>query len=511
MLGRKAAFDRVWQALTKKSPANLMVVGSRYMGKTVFLNHIAACVREGGTSFRYVVHWHMGRDCPKTNDELVTRLCRELLAGLEGDKAAHDTYSEFLRPGSFDALRDVLDDMASNGVFVLMLWDMLDSPLSQPGIGADLWGQVRGLFYGKPHRVIVSSRDLPSNLVRDTETEESPFWNIFDQNAVRLAPFDDEERASILQGMVAHQFTKGATTELQNWTGGIPVLFLGMLNQIVENVPAGEVTERHVNDAAPGTDSAVGQQRKDLWRRCSETEKQLYHDLWATPKGLPLAETPAEERSALLQSGFASKAGDRLQGACRLQWERVKDGDGDRVALKRLFKEQGDYDANVRGLLELRLALVPDSMDGVKKFIRRGIGDLPESPDVSLSSVRGIVDAALDKIFAVELGAPPMIPPSWFVDWKNADEKGAEQYWNGQFPRARRGHQIRLLQLMTGTQNSTAKSTKVTKTTCVLLESAHGFGDFGQHVDGGKVTVGVAATAMMTCIELALSLAEDLK
>jgi hypothetical protein len=145
----------------------------------------------------------------------------------------------------------------------------------------------------------------------------------------------------------------------------------------------------------------------------------------------------------------------------------------------------------------------------LKRYIGRGIEDIPNLPEVCLSNARGILDRALDLIWVAELGTDKKIPSDWFALWKANGETGSEQYWNEQFP-IRRGHQIRLLQLLTGTDKSAPKARYVSKNTYALAQAAHGFGDFGQHIDGVAVDLGVAYAALTVCIELAASLEREL-
>jgi len=64
--------------------------------------------------------------------------------------------------------------------------------------------------------------------------------------------------------------------------------------------------------------------------------------------------------------------------------------------------------------------------------------------------------------------------------------------------------------LLTGTDKSDARAKFVTKNTYVLANAAQTFGDFGQHLDGATVEVGVAFTALTVCIELAAMLEREL-
>jgi hypothetical protein len=62
---------------------------------------------------------------------------------------------------------------------------------------------------------------------------------------------------------------------------------------------------------------------------------------------------------------------------------------------------------------------------------------------------------------------------------------------------------------MTGTEKSAPKAKKISKNTWALASSAQGFGDFGQHIDGIDIPVGVAVAAVNVCLELAASLERE--
>jgi hypothetical protein len=178
--------------------------------------------------------------------------------------------------------------------------------------------------------------------------------------------------------------------------------------------------------------------------------------------------------------------------------------------MARLFGSAEAFSGNARPVLEKRLSHLAKLDTTLKRYIARGIEDLPDHPDVCISNVRGIIDRALDLIWAAEFGSDRQIPAGYFSLWESKGENGAEQYWNGAFP-TKRGHQVRLLHLLTGTDKSPAKAKTVTRTTYALVSAAHGFGDFGQHMEGAIVDVGVAFAAMSLCLELAANLERELK
>ena len=142
------------------------------------------------------------------------------------------------------------------------------------------------------------------------------------------------------------------------------------------------------------------------------------------------------------------------------------------------------------------------------RYINKAIEDIPDYPEVCLQNIRGIIDCALELIWNVELGSDKEIPSEWFDYWSKRERGGVDMFART-FPK-KRGYQIRLLQLMTGTQDSVAKATKVTKNTYALANALQGFGDYGQHLEGTTVPTGVAVAAVTMCIELAACLTEEL-
>lgn len=69
---------------------------------------------------------------------------------------------------------------------------------------------------------------------------------------------------------------------------------------------------------------------------------------------------------------------------------------------------------------------------------------------------------------------------------------------------------MRLLNLMTGGGNSVPCAKYVTRGTYVLMNSAHSFGDFGQHQEGAPVDPGTAYAALHLCVELVAALKREL-
>jgi hypothetical protein len=160
----------------------------------------------------------------------------------------------------------------------------------------------------------------------------------------------------------------------------------------------------------------------------------------------------------------------------------------------------------------LRSAPAPGNRSAGSRARRRGRGDLrgaedlPDHPEIFLTHVRGIVNQAFELIWRAEL-EEKKIPSEWMATWKYNQERGVED-WQTAFPQG--VHRVRLLNLMTGTQSSNPCAKHVTKSTYVLMNAAHAFGEFGQHQEGAPVDSGTAYAALHLCIELSAALAREL-
>jgi hypothetical protein len=499
---------RLWKDLTKTTPSHLSIIGPRYAGKTVLMNGLAERMRLGDSPYIAAIVWDVGHQTPDSNEAFLNALCRKLGEGL---KAIDNVYGDqllALNEDRYSGLREVLDALHDDGFKVLMLWDGFDKPLSTGKITRNLWDQLRELASNPSLRLVTATRRPLHELIRSEESVTSDFWNVFDMNPIKVGVFDEDDRDAIMATITRFSLKSGAKSELENWTAGYPPLYLSLINHLIEIGVAGEIDNIDVNKAAEASIDGVGSILQYLWSDCPETAKDLYRHLVEYGE-TATSDIGKSERVHLGEKGFVKLSGSKVTYGCRLLEQYVKVNRADSGSIKRLFGNWEAYSRNIRSLLEHRLGQLTSLDATLCRFIQRSIEDIPDQPEVCLSNMRGIVDKALDLIWDVEFGPGRAIPLAWFTEWQHSGEKGSESYWDNKFP-IRRGHQIRLLQLMTGTQNSAPKAKRVSKNTCVLASAAHGFGDFGQHIDGTEVTVGVAVSAVNICIELAACLEKDI-
>ncbi|MDY0042688.1 MAG: hypothetical protein RBS57_20445 [Desulforhabdus sp.] len=508
MLGRAAVMQRLCNDLTKQTPSHLSVVGPRYAGKTVLMHGLAERMRQEGSLYTAVIIWDLGHQTPDSNPAFLKVLCRKLGEGLKLNGNDYGDHLLSVESDEYDEMREVLDILHTDNRKVLMLWDGFDKPLSTGKLTRNLWDQLRELASIPSLRLVTATRRPLHELIRSEESVTSDFWNIFDMTPVRVGVFDENDRTAIMEQIKGFTLKSGAKSELENWSAGCPPLYLALLNHIIESGAAGEIDNQVVNDAAGAALDRVSSILHYLWNDCPETAKNLYRHL-VEHYEIPTSDVGISERTQMAEKGFIKVLGGKVLKGCRFLEQHIRGLGEDAGSMVRLFGPWEEYRGNIRGLLELRLNQLTSLDASLCRYLQRSIEDIPEHPEVCLSSMRGIVDRALDLIWDAELGPARTIPAAWFIEWQHNGERGPESYWYNKFP-TKRGHQIRLLQLITGTQNSAPKANKVSKNCWVLASAAQGFGDFGQHIDGIEIHVGVAVSAVNVCLELAACLDGEL-
>lgn len=514
MLGRTRIMQRIWTDLTKATPSNLSIIGPRFIGKTVIMNALAQRAARADSPYEFVVYWHLGHVAPGSDDEFVAQLCdrvRNVLAASGGDYSEH---REYLGNHSFEFLKEVTDLLDSEGKAILMLWDGFDKPLGQGKLSGHLWDQMRTIFYGKKHKIITATRCPLSELIRCPEAITSPFWNIFDVSPVRISGLDEQDRDAIIGELSEHTIQPGAKTELFNWSSGCPPLFLAILNQVIEDIPSGQVDNRAINQVAPKVAERLSGVILAMWEDCPAGAKDLY--IYLVERGdLPFADAGKDDRRCLIEKGFALQTGNKITSSCQMLQEHVQGTERDFGTLARLFGAWEDYKSNIRSLLERRLAQISGFDELLRRLVARAIEDIPEFPDHCLNNLTGIEERALDLIWQREFGLSKTIPQEIIDYWDQVspDEKIIKRLKSeaGKILPGDRWLHCGLLQLLTGSKfGFKSKAKCASKDTYVLINAIHSFRNRSQHSDAQQMHVGVAVAAIMACLELLSCLEREL-
>jgi hypothetical protein len=508
MIGRAEVMRRIMSDLTKPSPNHLSIVGPRFSGKTVLLNELVGRLRAGTSPYGAIILWDLGHQTPTSDKEFMDGLRRQLAGAVSKIDADYGKHLLAAEGPAFQSMVEVLEAIGQEGAKVLMLWDGFDKPLGEGRLSRNLWDQLLELARLPSLRLVTASREKLSELARSEDSRTSDFWGVFDTNPVRLGPFDVDDLDAIFARVGERALGGDSRTELINWTGSYPPLLLSLTNAIAERKVTGAIGISEIRSAADSMREQIEVFVKYLWKDCPPTSRDLYYHILSS-KGIQADQAPKSDLAALLERGFVIKSGNRAAPACKFVAQYLEGISADTSGIARMFGSPDAYRANIRSVLERRLEQLVGLDAVLKHFLKRAIDDIPEQPESCLANIRGIVDKSLELIWRAELGKEKRIPSDWFKQWKLKGESGFEK-WNEQFP-SRRGHQMQLLRLMTGGENSPRVAKFISRKTAVLANAAQTFGDFGQHMDGVEIDIGVAHAAVVTCVELAECLLRELK
>jgi len=525
MLGRTQIIDRIIRELTKTSPSHRSIVGPRFIGKSVILAEVARRMRKDDSPYCAVIEWDLGHLTPQSDDEFLRALCAKLGQGLVD--ASQTEYGEYLiqdvKSDFHQEIANVMDSITDADLRVLMIWDGFDKPLSTGTLTRNLWDNLRELCLKDGFRLITATRRELHELIRDEKSVTSDFWNIFG-DIVRVPPMGTDDLDAILDGLSVYNFESGAKTELMNWSGGNPPLVLSILNAVCEACPSGSVTNADVNKAAEAACSHLAPILTSLWSDCSTPAQDLYASL-IDVRELPVAETNHAERTQLEEKGFAKATGTKVRPSCKLMEAIASGGKPDAGSMGRLFGEWDRYQANIRALLERRLAQIPNFDQRLIRLVARAVEDIPEYPDDCLNNLTGIRDRALSIIWEREFCGQPILPSDLIAYWSRVGQGDRKCWWwiTNRLDRTKpefdswtlptqsdAAIRVGLIQVLTGcSQGFEPRAKTVGKDTYVLLNTVHNFRNRGEHGDGQAMHVGVAVAAMMTCVELVGCLARE--
>ena len=501
MLGRERLFEELCRHLTKPTPDHMCVVGPPLFGKSVFLNHLASHFKDAGDHFVTSLYWDFRHGTPMTDDDFRRQFAERIKDALGPAQPELAEYLEIEEEGLRDLLQLVFNEMESKELRFLAVLDGFDHVLAGSGITRNLWDEMRDLGQKASLRLVTGSRRRLRELCKTEESRTSDFWEIFYDSPLQVGCFEDHDWSGFLDPFKVRGVTldDSARKEIGNWTGGVPILAAGLAERLLAGAPRGtSLSKPHVDAIAKETAEEKRDLLAALWDDCPI---ELRSDLAELADGdVPLSEVPAQRRRNLELRGFACTSRNKLRSSCRLMARYAKQEAAEVGNLQRLFGKAERFEANIRSLLELRLAQVDAADSELVAFVERAIRDLLPEPAHSVVWARSIAERALTVIWDAELEAG-----KFPQDWKAVREK----FGGSRIPRGR-GQQCGVLRLITGTSDNAPVSKFVTKPTCLLLDHLQSVGNFGQHRWGDSVTVPIAASFCLSAISLCESLARDL-
>jgi len=346
------------------------------------------------------------------------------------------------------------------------------------------------------------------------ESRTSDFFELF-PDTLTTGPLDDAD----LDGFIAPLPEQGvdvdtpARKELVNWTGGIPILVAAFLHELYSAAASGATVGRDlVNEIGETFEQRYPDILPVIWNDASELQLVLGQ---LTEGEVAAGDIPAPDRECLCSMGLAIESGNKVKSVCRLM-ERCSRKRAPRAQhLMQLFGGQEGYDANIRGVLELRLAHIQGMDATLHGYIKGAVRNLIPDPSHALLMVRSIAETALRMVWQSELDDGQLLPQAWIDEWRGIDGGTAKRVCEQADRGDRRlpispGRQCGLLNLATGSSNDIRRVTRyVTRATYMLLDHVQSAGDYGVH-QTERADTALAASICLSAIELGGRLTKEL-
>ena len=421
-------------------------------------------------------------------------------------KPVRGDFAEDLDPedeNPFELLEIVFEEMESEGLRLLAVLDGFDHVLDGGAITRNFWDRMRVLAQRGSLRLVTGSRGRLRELCKSEDSRTSDFWEIFFDTPLQVGCFEEDDWDGFLQPFASKgvDVEEPARKEMANWTGGVPILAASLAQRLMgDNAVTNLVTKPVVDRVAGAMANEAPESIRQLWDDCPIEVQSLLADLAGGE--IPLGDVPPDRIRFLEGRGFVGTSRGKLRSACRLMKEFARTRQSNVATLRRLFGDEDRFEANLRGLLELRLEGIRNRVDPtLAGYARKAIRELPE-PDHAIVWMRIFSETALRLIWNAELGRNNSLPEAWEASGIEFDEQG-------RLP-VSLGKQCGILRQATGSANNPRVTKFLTKPAFLLLDHLHAVGNFGQHRDGATISVPTAAAFCLSAIELCERLASDL-
>lgn len=509
MLGRTELAARVESRLDREEPEHVSVVGPAMFGKSVLLREIARRYAEGRSGFVTSVYIDLRHGDPQSDEQARHLVAEAMQRALQPIHPELSEYFELEGIRVKERLQAVIQELAAGNERLLVVLDGMDSTLANPRITREIWDNLRSLARQPVVRYLTASRRPLRDLCRTEESRAADLWEIFHGSPIIVGCFEDSDAEALFGPLASRDMTfdDKALPELIEQTGGVPVLVSAVLRLLYDNQDSdAEITLEKVQASA---EAVITEQRElldALWEDCTAEMKADLADL--TQRALRASEIPENRLIRLERRGFVRKEGKKIRSSCRLMDRFAAGQAGEVGSLNRLFGEHGQFDHNIRGLLEMRLAQVEAVDEALRGYVEQAIRHVHPEPRHSIVWVRSIVDRALDLVWQKELKDGTTLPDSWLKEWERAGVRNTPDDGAGRLP-SERGKQLRVLRYASGTgiQGRTIRRVTryVSRPSALLLEHLQSVGNFGQHQDDDvdrpfAVTVCMAAITLCHCL-----------
>jgi len=508
MRGREEPINKLCRHLTKATPDHVSVIGPKFIGKTVILEHIAKRFSDDNPHYITALCWDLRHSTPESDADFKQRFAGEVKNALHPVRPDLAAELDLTRDDIGEMLEAIFSIIEDDGQRVLAVFDGFDRVLDAGAITRNLWDYLRDLAHKTSLRLVIGSQRRLQELCKTEGSRTSDFWEIFYDTPLEISPLAEDDIEGFLEPFLDLDITfdTSARKEIMNWAGGVPLLTAAIMARIFEHVKSGStVLKQDVDHVAQEVLVQCQSQLDELWLDC---KADMQADLATlTEREIPLSEIPELRSTMLKKRGYVKVSRNRLKSSCRIMEHFARQKSSGVANLQRLFGTYHRFEQNIRSLLEMRLSQTRNIDRDLHKYVENAIRDLYPKPGDSTVWMRTIADRALEIVWEAELPLDRTLPQTWKEEWKHAGERWSEDS-QGRLPQ-RKGSQCQILRLMTGTMNAKPVAKYLTKTTYLLLDHLQSIGDFGQHKEG-DIGLHFAASACMTAVALCESIVEDM-
>jgi hypothetical protein len=488
MLGRTHLAERV---LNRLRTQHVSVVGPRYIGKKIFLNGIIEAARSGKL-FDDVVYWDLRRFAPESDGQFFNQMAEKLRDQITS--IGEDIKVFFAKPEDlcWSSIKSLAEHYRDNKKRILIVFDGMDQALGSTALSRSVWDNLCALADHSSIAMLTSSRKRLRQLCADPTSRTSDFWERF-VDPVELKVFTQEELREFLEPLsqAAGGLAAGVETEIGNWTGGMPVLVAAVCQALADK--PGSISTAVVHGAARHVLEHHVDLVEALWQ---DLDVQIQTAFVALVRAGELPRTELAAAAAkLLNTGLAIELAGKIKVRCRLLAEFSAARGEDLTAMTVLFAARGDFERNLRTLVDLRLNHIAFSDSDLRDFITNAV-DKVAQPKVCLTAMRGIAEQALTLIWKNE--APNGEVPHFTSDKALTFIQKCDR---NKLP-VDLARQCQCLDFLTDQRNGVTPG-KVNRKIFCLVSHLKSLGDLGQHQGGMSFGLPFSALACLSAVQLA--------
>lgn len=269
MVPRTTQTRRVQQRIYADRPQCVSVVGDPRIGKSTFLDGLAASAEAGdpapppGTRF---VRLAVAGPLSTSPTAFLGMILGALADGAGGTRLSSVPGSPDASPRAYASLETKVQEMAQAGGRLILLLDDFDRITSSPAFPATFFSFLRSLANNFPVAYVTTSRQDLQQLCVSREVEESPFFNIF-QN-LGLGPLDEAQTRAL-----AAERAPDLGVALADWawveSGGLPAVAAACCDVARAGKAPGS------DEARAALDEALAPYVQELWGHFEETHRGL--------------------------------------------------------------------------------------------------------------------------------------------------------------------------------------------------------------------------------------------